>query len=257
MSSPSPSSPILAGRALLAARVAERCTGCGAERPRGSDAFCRCAAPKWRPFCTRCARAFEGELCPNCLEVAQVNGGKLRTALDEILARDGGLSGAPAAHARMKSRAESTLREFGLDAAIAPLPTWAARLVDKNLALPPGAEHSRPKMAAINELRLEEAAVRLALTNLGYTGKPTDEKLVKTMALAGDSLATLLAWDGLAAGADHEHALTSAASTLSASLATASTLLETIRRRDLSALVEASVRRARAMRACQTALGVG
>lgn len=186
-----------------------------------------------------------------------MNGGKLRTALDEILARDGGLSGAPAAHARAKSRAESTLREFGIDAAIAQLPTWAARLVDKNLALPPGAEHSRPKMTAINELRLEDAAVRLALTNLGYAGRPTDEKLAKTVALADESLAGLLAWDGLAAGADHEHALTSAASTLSASLSTASTLLETIRRRDLSPLVEASVRRARAMRACQTALGVG
>ena len=132
-----------------------------------------------------------------------------------------------------------------------------ARLVDKNLALPPGAEHSRPKMAAINELRLEEAAVRLVLTNLGYTGRPTDEKLAKTIALAGESLAPLLAWDGLAAGADHEHALSSAASTLSASLATVSTLLETIRRRDLSALVEAAVRRARAMRTCKSILGVG
>jgi len=244
------------GRALLAARVAERCEGCGAERPRGSDAFCRCAAPKWRPFCTRCARAFEGELCPNCLAVAEVNGRKLRTNLDEILARDGGLSGASAAHARMKARAESTLREFGIDAAVAPLPTWAARLVDKNLALPPGAQHSRPKMTAINELRLEHAGVNLALTNLGYTGRPTDDKLAKTVALAGEALGELTAWDGLSAGGDHDQRLTSAASTLSASLSTASTLLETIRRRDLSALIEAGVRRARALRSCQTALGV-
>ncbi|MEY5061845.1 MAG: hypothetical protein RIS45_1766 [Planctomycetota bacterium] len=244
------------GRTLLAARMAERCDGCGAERPRGSDAFCRCTAPKWRPFCTRCARAFEGELCPNCLAVAEVNGRKLRTNLDEILARDGGLAGASAAFARVKARAESTLREFGIDAAVAPLPTWAARLVDKNLALPPGAQHSRPKMAAINELRLEEAAVRLALTNLGYTGKPTDDKLAKTVATAESALGELTSWDGLSAGGEHEQRLSSAASTLSASLSTASTLLETVRRRDLSALVEAAVRRSRALRNCQSALGV-
>ena len=253
---PTPLPNPLSGRALLAARMAERCSGCGAERPRGSEAFCRCATPAWRPFCTRCAKAFDGELCPNCLSVAEVNGRKLRANLDEILARDGGLSGASSAHARTKSRVESTLREFGIDAAVAPLPNWAARLVDKNLALPPGAEHSRPKMSAISDLRLEDAAVRLALNTLGYTGRPTDEKLVKTMALADQALAELTAWDGLSAGGDHEHGLSSAASTLSASLSTASTLLETIRRRDLSRLIEASVRRARALRSCQTALGV-
>lgn len=245
------------GRSLLAARVSERCAGCSAERPRGSDAFCRCAAPNWQPFCTRCARPFHGELCPNCLAVAEVNGRKLRTTIDEILARDGGLSGASSAEARMRARAESTLSEFGIDAVVAPLPKWAARLVDKNLALPPGAEHSRPKMGAINELRVEDAAVRLALTNLGYTGRPTDEKLAKTLGIATESLADLTSWDGLSAGADHDRVLSSSASTLSASLATASTLLETIRRRDLSALVEATVRRSRAIRNCQTALGVG
>lgn len=199
----------------------------------------------------------DGELCPHCLGIAEVNGRKLRTLLDETLARDGGLSGAAGAHARLKSRAEGTLREFGIDAAVTPLPSWASTLVDRNLALPPGAEHSRPKMAAINELRLEDAAVRIALTDLGYTGRPTDEKLAKTVTVADEALTTLTGWDGLAAGAEHEQLLTSAASTLSASLSTASTLLETIRRRDLSRLIEASVRRARALRSCQTALGVG
>ena len=245
------------GRALLAERIAERCDGCGAERPRGSEAFCRCAQPKWRNLCTRCVKAIEGDICPHCLAVAEANGRKLRVALDEALAREGGLSGAAAAHARMKQRAEGTLREFGIDSAVAPLPQWAARLTDRNLALPPGAEHSRPKMAAITELRVEDAAVRLALTNLGYTGRPTDEKLVKTTALADEALAALNGWDGLSAGAEHEQQLRNAASTLSASISTASTLVETIRRRDLSSLIEAAVRRSRAMRQCQSALGVG
>lgn len=256
MSQP-PTQPPPSGRSLLAARVAERCDGCGAERVRGSDAFCRCAKPVWRNFCTRCVKPIDGELCPHCLAVAEVNGRKLRTLLDEALAREAGLSGAPSAHARMKGRVDSTLREFGIDAAVAPLPTFAARLVDRNLALPPGAEHSRPKMTAINELRLEDAAVRMALNDLGYTGRPTDEKLVKTMSLADEALATLTAWDGLAAGAEHEQSLTNAASTLSAALSTAGALVETVRRRDLSRLIEAAVRRARAVRGCQTALGVG
>ena len=244
------------GRTLLAARMAERCDGCGAERARGSDAFCRCAQPRWRSFCTRCVKPVDGELCPHCVAVAEANGRKLKTVLDESLARDGGLAGAPSAHARMKSRAEATLREFGIDSAAAPLPEWAARLADKASPLPPGAEHSRPKLNAITELRLEDASVRVALANLGYTGRPTDEKLQKTVAQADDALAVISGWDGLAAGADHEALLRGAAASLSAAIATAGTLMETLRRRDLSRLVEAGVRRARAVRNCQTALGV-
>jgi hypothetical protein len=131
------------------------------------------------------------------------------------------------------------------------------RLVDKSTPLPPGAEHSRPKLNAIGELRLEDAAVRLALADLGYTGRPTDEKLLKTVAQADDALAVLAGWDGLAAGAEHEAMLRNAAAVLSASLAGAGTLMETLRRRDLSRLVEAGVRRARAVRNCRAALGVG
>ncbi len=254
MTQHSPQSP---GRPILEARIAERCDGCGAERARGSDAFCRCAQPRWRNFCTRCVKPVEGTPCPHCLAVAEANGRKLRTVLDESLARDGGLAGAGSAHARMKSRAEATVREFGIDSAVAPIPEWAARLADKSAPLPPGAEHSRPKLNAIGELRLEDAAVRLALADLGYTGRPTDEKLLKTVAQADDALAVLAGWDGLAAGGEHEALLRNAAAMLSASLAGAGTLMETLRRRDLSRLVEAGVRRARAVRGCQAALGVG
>ncbi len=244
------------GRAILAARVSERCEGCGAERPRGSGAFCRCAAPSWRNYCTRCVKSIEGELCAHCLAVATTNGSKLRARLDEQLARCGRLAGVAAVLERTKTRTESTLREFGIDAAAPEPPEWASRLSDKNCELPPGAEHSRRKMAAINELRLEEAGVKLALGRLGYAGKPTDEKLAKSLALAEDSMAVLQGWDDLSAGADHEQRLRTAADSLAASLATAGTLIETIRRRDLSALVEAVVRRSRAMRGCMSTLGI-
>ncbi len=247
----------LSGRAMLAARVSERCETCGVERARGSTAPCRCAAARWRPFCTRCAKPIDGDLCPHCLSVAETNGRKLRANLDAALVRDGGLAGVGATFARLSARATTTLREFGLDSAVEPIPDWAARLADKSIPLPPGAEHSRVKLAAINELRVEDAAVRLALANLGYSGRPTDEKLAKAVEGAGEALALLQSWDGIAAGAEHEQTLRFAAETLAASLQTASTVLESVRRRDLSKLVEASVRRARALRNCQSALGVG
>lgn len=247
----------LAGGELLARAISERCDGCGAERPRGSDAFCRCATPAWRPFCTRCVKAAPGGTCPHCRGIAEANGRKLRATLDETISRLGGLAGARAAAERTTARGESALREFGIAGVCAPLEPWAARLADKNIALPPGAEHSRPKMQAVHELRLEEAAVRVALAELGYTGTPTDEKLAKAIATARDSVHALLGWDGLAAGADHENALRSAASTLLNAIATAESLIETIRRRDLGKLVTAAVRRQRAVRNCQTALGIG
>ena len=244
------------GREILCARVSERCEGCGAERARGSEGGCRCTQPNWRNFCTRCLKRIDEDICPHCLAVAEANGRKLKGVLDSQLAREGTIAGVGAAHARIRTRAQSTLREFGIESAAAPLPEWAARIADKNIALPPGAEHSKPKMAAVNELRLEDAGVRLALTNLGYTGRPTDEKLVKTLALAEDALAIIASWDGLATGADHELRLRTAADTLAANLAAAGTLIETLRRRDLSRLVEASVRRARALRNCQSVLGI-
>lgn len=251
-----PSQP-LAGRERLARAISERCEGCGAERPRGSDAFCRCQTPKWRPFCTRCVKAAPDGVCGHCLGIAEANGRQLRAVLDETLARIGGLAAAHAATERTTARGESALREFGIAGVCPPLEPWAARLADKNIALPPGAEHSRTKMQAVGELRLEEAAVRVALADLGYTGQPTDEKLAKALATARASLDDLRSWDGLAAGADHEHALRTAASALLNALATADSLIETIRRRDLGRLVTAAVRRQRAVRNCQTALGIG
>ena len=245
------------GREILSRAVGERCDGCGAERPQGSEAFCRCQSPAWRSFCTRCLKPAEAGSCAHCLGVAEANGRKLRAVLDETLARLGGLAGATAAATRTVARAESALREFGLAAVAAPLEPWAARLSDKAIPLPPGAEHSRVKMQAINELRLEDAAVRVALSDLGYTGAPTDDKLAKTAASVQGFLAPLAAWDGLAAGAEHEHALRSTAASLVNAVATTESLVETIRRRDLSRLVTASVRRQRAVRNCQTALGVG
>ena len=246
-----------AGRDRLAAALSERCDGCGAERPRGSEAFCRCPKPAWRPFCTRCLKPAEGGGCAHCLGVAEVNGRKLRSALDETLARHGGLSGIVASVARTMARGESALREFGIASVLVPLEPWAARLADKTAPLPPGAEHSRPKMQAIGELRLEEAGVRVALADLGYTGAPTDDKLAKSLASPRELLAGLTGWDGLSAGAEHEHALRASAAALVNALATAESLIETLRRRDLSRLVTAAVRRQRAVRSCQTALGVG
>jgi len=246
-----------AGRERLAAALSERCEACGAERPRGSEAFCRCRAPAWRPFCTRCLKPADEGGCPHCLAIAEANGRKHRVALDETLARHGGLAGIGGGASRIAVRGESALREFGIASVLAPLEPWAALLADKAVPLPPGAEHSRHKMQAINELRLEEAAVRVALADLGYAGTPTDEKLAKSLATARELHASLAAWDGLSAGADHEHALRAAAAALVNALATAESLIETLRRRDLSRLVTAAVRRQRAVRNCQSALGVG
>ena len=246
-----------AGRERLAVAISECCDACGAERPRGSEAFCRCRTPAWRPFCTRCLKPADDGACPHCLAIAEVNGRKLRTVLDETLARHGGLGGVGTSTARTLTRGDAALREFGIASVLAPLEPWAARLADKAAPLPPGAEHSRPKMQAINDLRLEEAAVRVALADLGYTGTPTDEKLAKSLATARELHASLAAWDGLSAGADHEHTLRAAAAALVNALATAESLIETLRRRDLSRLVTAAVRRQRAVRNCQSALGVG
>jgi len=204
------------GRAILAARAIERCAGCRTERPRGSAAACRCAAPRWQPYCTRCVKPFEGDLCPHCLAIAETNGRKLRASLDGLLAREGGLAGAASSLARLRDRVESTLREFGLDSAAAPLPAWATALADPKGALPPGADRSRPKMAAISELRLEEAGLRNALAALGYSGRPSDEKLRKTLDAATAAAAVLAEWDGLSAGAEHEQSLRSAADALAA-----------------------------------------
>jgi hypothetical protein len=256
MASPrGPTSPPT-GRELLAERVVERCEGCRAERARGNDAFCRCAQPDWRPFCTRCVKTVEGELCPNCLAVAEANGAKLRIQLDEVLARYGGLAGIGKAFDAARSRAESTLREFGIGSAVSPLPEWALRLSDKRVPLPPGAEHSRVKMQAVNALRLEAASVELALSRLGYTGQQADDRLAAAIATGSAALAHLSQWDGLAAGAEHEHALRESAAITANAVTNATQLIDSIRRRDLGALVEASVRRQRAVRECETVLGI-
>ncbi len=252
---------------LLRARAVERCAGCGVERPTGSAARCRCSTPRWQPFCTRCARAFEGETCPACLEVARANGAKLRVALDAACARpgssatnaaaDGPLGAALAAHHRLRERAARVLANFGIAAQVAPLPEWAARLADPRAALPPGTEHSRPKMAAVRDLRLEDAAVRVALEALGYNGLPSEEKLERLLAEADAAAAVLARWDGLSAGADSDAVLRRAADLLVANDGQAERLLETLTRRDLGRLLDAGERRERAVDACRTALGVG
>ena len=197
------------------------------------------------------------EICPHCLHVAQTNGSKLRTALDQRLAREQGISGAITAFMRMRDRCVTTMREFAIDTVLAPLPPWAPTLIDAKLPPPPGAEHSRAKMRAIGELRLEDASVRLALEALGYGGKPTEEKLTRTLALGDAAVATLTAWDNLAIDREHEQSLREAVEAIVVNTQLAGTLLESLRRRDLTRLIEASVRRARALDACRQTLGVG
>lgn len=259
---------------LLRARAVERCAACGTERARGTATTCRCATPRWQPFCARCARAFEGEVCPACLEVARANGVKLRAALDAACTRPGAgaaagsaasrsstpppspLDAAIAAHHLLRERAARVLANFGIAAQVAPLPAWAARLADSRAPLPPGTEHSRAKMAAVRDLRLEDAAVRVALEALGYNGLPSEEKLERLLAEADAAAAALAAWDGLSAGADADAILRRAADLLVANDAQADRLLETLTRRDLGRLLDAGERRARAVAACRTALGV-
>ena len=247
--------PIL-GHPLIAARTVERCEGCRTERPRGSDARCRCAAPRWRWFCTKCARAIDDEVCGHCLAVATENGRQLQVALEKALASRGGVAGAIAHHTRLRARVESMMREFSLHAVLTPLPEWAARLADKSAPLPPGAEHSRPKMTAIADLRLEDAAVRVAVEALGYAGFPAETKLDAAIETGDSESAKLAGWDGLIALGPQERELRHASESLLAADALAATILETIKKRDMSRVVDAAVRRGRAVDACRQVLGV-
>jgi hypothetical protein len=268
----------------LRARVVERCERCRTERAVGSTTACRCSEPAWKLFCTRCVRAFDGNaanganlasanlasanlansnlagFCPNCVEIARTNGAQLRTALDTRLVREGGLAGAIAAAARLETRATDLLREFGLASVVPPLPDFARRLADPATPLPPGASSSRLKSAAISDLRLEAAAVRIATEKLGYLGTPVEEKLQRVVADARAAAAELSAWLAspvlLAADGAHEAELRAAAEALAAALGASTALIDSIRRRDLGPLIEAVVRRDRAVRACSAALGV-
>jgi hypothetical protein len=199
-------------------------------------------------------------LCPNCVEIARTNGAQLRTALDTRLVRESGLAGAIAAAARLETRATDLLREFGLASVVPPLPDFARRLADPATPLPPGASSSRVKSAAISDLRLEAAAVRIATEKLGYLGTPVEEKLQRVVADARAAAAELSAWLAspvlLAADGAHEAELRAAAEALGAALGASAALIDSIRRRDLGPLVEAVVRRDRAIRACSAALGV-
>jgi hypothetical protein len=274
----------LSAEERLRARVVERCERCRTERAVGSTTACRCSEPAWKLFCTRCVRAFDGNaanganlasanlasanlansnlagLCPNCVEIARTNGAQLRTALDTRLVRESSLAGAIAAAARLETRATDLLREFGLASVVPPLPDFARRLADPATPLPPGASSSRVKSAAISDLRLEAAAVRIATEKLGYLGTPVEEKLQRVVADARAAAAELSAWLAspvlLAADGAHEAELRAAAEALGAALGASTALIDSIRRRDLGPLVEAVVRRDRAVRACSAALGV-
>lgn len=246
----------LLGHPLVAARTVERCESCRTERALGADTPCRCAAPRWRRFCTKCVRDIDSDVCPHCLAVATENGRQVRLALEKLLASRGGLAGALEHHARLRTRVAATMREFGVASLVPPIPEWATRLVDKRIPLPPGAEHSRPKMSAISDLRLEDAAVRVALEALGYMGLPAETKLEAALR-AGDEAADLLGgWDGVLGHASQEAALRQATESLLASDALAATVLETIKTRDVSRLVDAARRRTRALGACERALGL-
>ncbi|MCE2885437.1 MAG: hypothetical protein LW806_11135 [Planctomycetaceae bacterium] len=252
------------GRERLRARVVERCERCRTERAVGSTTACRCSEPAWRPFCSRCAKAFDPSstdgLCPTCLETARTNGAKLRATLETRLARDGGLSGAIAASARLEIRAANTLAQFGLAGVVPALPAFAEKLADPSAPLPLGASASRAKMAAISELRLEATSVRLALEKLGYLGQPVETKLARVVADTAAAARRLARWadpsDSLAADGAHEGELREAAEALAGGLTAATPLLDSVKNRDLSRLVEAVVRRDRAVRQCGTALGV-
>jgi hypothetical protein len=201
-------------------------------------------------------RPIEEAVCPHCVAVARENGRQLQAALERTLVARGGVRGALEHHARLRSRVEATMREFSLRTLLTPLPEWAGRLLDKKAPLPPGVEHSRVKMNSVSNLRLEDAGVRVAVEGLGYSGLPAESKLEGAIA-AGDSAAsTLTGWDALIANADQERGLREAANALLASDALAATLLESIKKRDVSRVVDATVRRARAVDACRHTLGL-
>jgi hypothetical protein len=247
--------PIL-GLPLVAGRTVERCDGCRTERPLGTSTACRCAQPRWQRFCTRCVRTIEAAVCPHCLAVATENGRQLRAKLEKHLVVRGGAAGAIDHHARLRARVERTMAEFSLHTVLTPVPDWATRLIDKSVPLPPGVEHSRVKMGAVSNLRLEDAGVRVALDNLGYAGLPAEAKLRGAIE-AGDSAAAQLAgWDGVIANASQEAELRSASESLLASDTLAGTLLESIKKRDVTRVVDAAVRRGRAVDACRHALGI-
>ena len=247
--------PIL-GKPLIAARTVERCEGCRTERPLGTATPCRCATPRWRMFCTTCVRPIDEPVCPHCLAVATENGRQLREALEKTLSARGGLAGALEHHGRLRARVERAMGEFSLRTVLTPLPDWAARLLDKSAPLPPGVEHSRIKMNAVANLRLEDAGVRVALDSLGYAGLPAESKLAGAIE-AGDSAAAILAaWDGLVASARQAQELRGASDGLLAADALAATLLESIKKRDVSRIVDAAVRRGRAVDACRHTLGL-
>ena len=105
--------------------------------------------------------------------------------------------------------------------------------------------------------RLEIASVDLALKTLGpYLGRPIEDKLAIKLT-EGDSAAVfLVSWDFIAADSVHEGAIKAAAETLAGADQHVVTLLETIKKRNLSALVEAVVRRNRALEQCSRALGI-
>lgn len=247
--------PIL-GLPLVAARTVERCDGCRTERPIGAATACRCVQPRWRLFCTKCVRAIDEPVCPHCLSVATENGRQLRAKLEKLLVARGGVAGAIEHHARLRARVERTMAEFSLLTVLTPVPDWAARLVDKSVPLPPGVEHSRVKMNAVSNLRLEDAGVKVALDSLGYAGLPAETKLRGAIE-AGDAAAGSLAyWDGFIANASQEAELRSASESLLASDALAGTLLESIKKRDVTRVVDAAVRRGRAVDACRHTLGI-
>ncbi|MFM7134539.1 MAG: hypothetical protein ACKO0W_09510 [Planctomycetota bacterium] len=235
----------LAGATALDARVVERCAGC-AERPRGSAGGCRCATPRFAPYCTRCVKTVPGAPCPHCLEVARANGASLGREIDGLLAKHGGRAGAAAAAARLESRVATLLGEFSIDAVAPALPAWAEPLVDAKTP----AERSRAEAAALSDLRLEQAAVRLAIDGLGYAGRPTEEKLRRIVDESRGQSALLASFDGLAAGHEQVGAVRAAASGLASGLATAETLISSVKTRNLDRLSEAASRRDRALAAC-------
>ena len=100
-------------------------------------------------------------------------------------------------------------------------------------------------------------AVRLALEGLAYSGLPTEQRLQSAITSGDSAAASLASWDGLVASPAQDHALREAARTILSTDSLATTLLESIKKRDLGRLVEATVRRGRALEACRRAFGVG
>lgn len=247
--------PNLAGAALLSARVVERCAGCGAERPRGSATACRCAQPRFAPYCTRCVKTVAEAPCPHCLEVARTNGAALGRDIDAALAKSGGRAGAANAVARLETRAATLLREFSVDSVVPPLPAWAGPLIEPSAA--DSARRAPAERSAISDLRLEQAAVRLATEQLGYLGRPIEEKLARIVDEARAHAAALATFDGLAVGHEQTAAALAAANGLAAALSGAEAPISSIKSRSLDRLAEAASRRARALAACARALRIG